>query len=42
MKIATWKKMSKMAKFVKYHINRRLGEKLQDVVDDMYENVKGE
>lgn len=39
MKKTTWKKLSNAAKFVKYNINRKLGEKLQDLVDDLYDRI---
>lgn len=37
--LSTWKRLSRAAKFVKYHINRKLGRKLQDFVYDLYDYV---
>ena len=36
MSFKTWKALSKAAKFIKYRVNRKAGERIQDLVDSMY------
>ena len=34
-----WLILSKVAKFVKYNVNKKLGIRLQDAVDDLYDRI---